>query len=297
MDPNQNPQAGQQFTPNPDNQPPTPPQEPAPVEPVPQPPSDAPTETTEETPAYLKGADGPPAPGQATHPPGGYQAQTGEVVQAGVGGGAVIQKAQGDDNQVPAQVTPSQQIQPPPPDGGPPQAPLPQQTPVAPPSALPTTDPSRPISSGKIGQLLGGLNKRVVVIIVALILLPLLGSLAYLAFTGDGETPASRDKQLKSDVEIISTGLQNYFDDTGRYPTLEPANVAELSANYLPTEFPDPRTGQNYVLTTANPQDNDIQYVLGAVCSEQNTIIATSKSDEFALRVNLSDSIHCIDNQ
>jgi hypothetical protein len=316
MDPNQeqNPaEPAQQFTPpteNPAEPPVVQPASPPPAQPTPPveplapevtPPAEVPSTTPPPddpnvTPAYLKGADSAPPPGQSMYPPGTYQAAPGEVVQPSVAGGAVIKGAEdyqadqaGRESLPPQPVDQPTVVPPPNPNVA---APAPQviQQPAMP------VDQQNP--AGKLSGIFKGLNKRVLVIIVSAVLLPLLIAGAYILISGGTKSGYDQDDNLRSDVAVIRTAIENYAtDNKGNYPALEPAKMAELAKDYLPTDFLDPRTGADYVLVTAAPVEDEVQYSLGSKCAADNSLEITSKLKDFAIRVQLSDSIYCIDNK
>lgn len=71
----------------------------------------------------------------------------------------------------------------------------------------------------------------------------------------------ARDATRKSDLRLIKSSLENYFNQNGTYPT----NLAELEKGATPfiKKVPkDPKTGKDYVyITTGNPPS---QYSLQA---------------------------------
>lgn len=278
MDPNNQNQDQNQIPP-----PPQPGQQSAP--PPPPPPNQQPAE--DEVPDYLKGADSTPAPGQAMHPPGGYQAKPGEFVQRSAAGGAVIENRGQDGSQrtsvyVPPSVPqPSQQTQP---LDNTPTSYQPQfsQAPAYQPSAQPT-----------------GRNYKM--LFLGLFILVIVGAAALIFMTGNSGSDTGNsdlDTQLQNDVNIIQAAIENYAIQKNEYPQLLPAVMFELSTDFLEDDFVNPITSEPYVLVSEAPAEGEVQYVLGGQCNAEGGIAQTGLTEAYALLTYLTDgSVYCLDKQ
>ena len=260
-----NPQQNQQ---QPQNQPS---QEPAP-------------QNDEDVPDYLQGAGPPPGPGQAMHPPGGYQAKPGEVVQRSAAGGAVVQNVD-EENTTRSSV-------------------------YAPPAIPQPSQPTRQVDNTPTGyspqygqdsyqnEQSQGRNYRVIFLLLFFVVLLIAGGLIYFASSEDSQPTGDQqiDSELRNDLGIIRGAITTYKVRNGSFPNLTPDAIEQLRADFLPLEFNSPRTSEPYVLVTQSPNEGEVQYVLGGICDSEGSIEQTGSEQTFALLTNLSDgSVYCLD--
>lgn len=109
-------------------------------------------------------------------------------------------------------------------------------------------------------------------------------------------TDQSVDEQLKSDANALGLGIINYNNGNDPFE-ITPENTAELQLGYVPQDLNDPRTNEPYVLTTAIPKEGEMQYVLGGVCNQDDSVSQGSDPDGFAVRVLLDEdqTLYCLE--
>lgn len=142
--------------------------------------------------------------------------------------------------------------------------------------------------------------KMFTVVAIVLSLLFIIG-IIFVAFTfrsGDDIDPAdlTLDEQLKSDANSLGLAIINY--NSGREPfEITPNAAAELKVAYLPSEFNDPRTNEPYTLVTSIPEVGEMQYIIGGVCNNDDSVSQGTDPDGFAVRVRLDtdSTLYCIE--
>lgn len=103
------------------------------------------------------------------------------------------------------------------------------------------------------------------------------------------------DEQLMNDVNTLGLGVINFRNGSNNFE-ITPEKVAMLNLSYIPNDFSDPRTGNAYELTTAIPEVGQLQYVIGGVCNEDDSISQSGKEDQFALRALLeTGKLYCLE--
>lgn len=109
-------------------------------------------------------------------------------------------------------------------------------------------------------------------------------------------TILSLDEQLKADANRLGLAVVNW--NNGKQPfEITPANTTELGISYITSAFNDPRTGDPYVLTTTIPAEGEMQYVIGGICNQDDSISQSGSDTNFAIRVLLEDTsqLHCVE--
>jgi len=104
------------------------------------------------------------------------------------------------------------------------------------------------------------------------------------------------DQQLKLDVNRLGLAVINF--NNGNEPfEITPQAATQLRVSYLSEEFNDPRTDKPYTLTTSIPEAGELQYVIGGVCSPDDSVSQSNDDENFAIRVLLEENgtLYCIE--
>lgn len=218
---------------------------------------------------------------------------------------------QPDNN--PAQPQVNNQPFTPPTNANAPQAYRPQPTPVQPqqvpqPAAQPQQfpQPQQPQQNPQPlpGQPKQGLNKKLIIAIVAIpLVLGLIAVLIVVLSGGSSEQSSGIVNRSEADtlrathaVELGNALVAYSDDNNGELLTITPQAVGNFSNKYLPSQFTDPETGEAYQLVTEEPQVGMFEYRQAQVCTQDGGLEAAGDRT-FAVRTRLSDdSLYCLDS-
>lgn len=134
-------------------------------------------------------------------------------------------------------------------------------------------------------------RRRGFTLIELLLVLVILGTLAVLVipkFTG--RSRQARETAARADIRVLSSAIDQFENDTGRYPTTEeglaalitpPSNVTNANAPYIKGGIPKDPWGNPYQYRQPgqhNPKDFDL-YSLGADGREGNDDIGNWETE------------------
>lgn len=129
------------------------------------------------------------------------------------------------------------------------------------------------------------------------------GSILYLLLSvnsSDDDTAGREslglDETLKFDTNTLGLAIINYSESRGNF-VISPESYAELRVSYITQDFADPRTDEPYVLTTSIPREGEMQYILGGICNEDDSIAQSEDTQNFAIRVLLEQEglLYCLE--